>query len=58
MSKLFVTGGAGFIGSNYVAWILANSDDDVTVFDALTYAGNTGQPPSLRGRSPVPLRQG
>ncbi|MET0159014.1 MAG: dTDP-glucose 4,6-dehydratase [Acidimicrobiales bacterium] len=41
MSKLFVTGGAGFIGSNYVAWILANSDDDVTVFDALTYAGNT-----------------
>ena len=41
MSKLFVTGGAGFIGSNYVAWILANSDDDLTVFDALTYAGNT-----------------
>jgi dTDP-glucose 4,6-dehydratase len=41
VSKLFVTGGAGFIGSNYVAWILANSDDDVTVFDALTYAGNT-----------------
>ena len=24
-----------------MAWILANSDDDVTVFDALTYAGNT-----------------
>jgi dTDP-glucose 4,6-dehydratase len=41
VSKLFVTGGAGFIGSNYVAWILANSDDHVTVFDALTYAGNT-----------------
>jgi len=41
MSKLFVTGGAGFIGSNYVAWVLANSDDEVTVFDALTYAGNT-----------------
>ncbi|HEY5886409.1 MAG TPA: dTDP-glucose 4,6-dehydratase [Acidimicrobiales bacterium] len=41
MSKLFVTGGAGFIGSNYVAWVLAHSDDDVTVFDALTYAGNT-----------------
>ena len=41
MSTLFVTGGAGFIGSNYVAWVLANSDDHVTVFDALTYAGNT-----------------
>jgi len=41
MSKLFVTGGAGFIGSNYVRWVLANRDDEVTVFDALTYAGNT-----------------
>ena len=39
--KLFVTGGAGFIGSNYVKWALANGDDEITVFDALTYAGNT-----------------
>ncbi|CAB4365564.1 MAG: dTDP-glucose 4,6-dehydratase [Actinobacteria bacterium] len=38
--KLFVTGAAGFIGSNYVRWVLANSDDEVTIFDALTYAGN------------------
>ncbi len=38
--KLFVTGGAGFIGSNYVRWVLANTDDEVTVYDALTYAGN------------------
>lgn len=38
--KLFVTGAAGFIGSNYVRQVLANSDDKVTVFDALTYAGN------------------
>jgi dTDP-glucose 4,6-dehydratase len=38
--RLFVTGGAGFIGSNYVHWALANSDDTVTVFDELTYAGN------------------
>ena len=38
--KLFVTGGAGFIGSNYVRYALGNSDDEVTVFDALTYAGN------------------
>ena len=38
--KLFVTGGAGFIGSNYVRCVLANTDDEVTVFDALTYAGN------------------
>ena len=38
--KLFVTGGAGFIGSNYVRHVLAHSDDHLTVFDALTYAGN------------------
>jgi dTDP-glucose 4,6-dehydratase len=38
--RLFVTGAAGFIGSNYVRHVLANSDDHVTVFDALTYAGN------------------
>jgi dTDP-glucose 4,6-dehydratase len=38
--KLFVTGAAGFIGSNYVRRVLATTDDEVTVFDALTYAGN------------------
>ena len=38
--KQLITGGAGFIGSNYVRYILNNTDDEVTVFDALTYAGN------------------
>ncbi len=38
--RLFVTGAAGFIGSNYVRHVLATSDDHVTIFDALTYAGN------------------
>ena len=38
--KLFVTGAAGFIGSNYVRWVLANTDHEITVFDKLTYAGN------------------
>ena len=38
--KYFVTGAAGFIGSNYVRWLLANSDHSVTVYDKLTYAGN------------------
>jgi dTDP-glucose 4,6-dehydratase len=38
--RLLVTGGAGFIGSNYVRWVLGHTDDSVTVYDALTYAGN------------------
>ena len=38
--KYFVTGAAGFIGSNYARWLLANTDHTVTVFDKLTYAGN------------------
>jgi dTDP-glucose 4,6-dehydratase len=38
--KLFVTGGAGFIGSNFVRRVLSRTDDEVTVYDALTYAGN------------------
>jgi dTDP-glucose 4,6-dehydratase len=37
--KLFITGAAGFIGSNYVRWLMANTDAEITVFDALTYAG-------------------
>jgi dTDP-glucose 4,6-dehydratase len=38
--RIFVTGAAGFIGSNYVRHVLGTSDDTVTIFDALTYAGN------------------
>jgi len=38
--RQFVTGAAGFIGSNYVRHILNTTDDTVTVYDALTYAGN------------------
>jgi dTDP-glucose 4,6-dehydratase len=44
--RIFVTGGAGFIGTNYVRLILDRRDDNVTVFDALTYAGNLD---NLRG---------
>ena len=38
--RLLVTGGAGFIGSNFTRHILTTSDDQVTILDALTYAGN------------------
>jgi dTDP-glucose 4,6-dehydratase len=38
--KLFVTGAAGFIGSNFVRyWTAQHPADDVIAFDALTYAG-------------------
>ena len=43
--RLLVTGGAGFIGSNFVHRALARGDE-VTVYDALTYAGN---PANLAG---------
>ncbi|WP_460455416.1 NAD-dependent epimerase/dehydratase family protein, partial [Arthrobacter bambusae] len=40
MGKILVTGGAGFIGSNFVHYVIANTDHHVTVLDKLTYAGN------------------
>jgi dTDP-glucose 4,6-dehydratase len=45
--KLFVTGAAGFIGCNFVHRVLAHTDDEITVFDALTYAGNLANLPML-----------
>ncbi|MGH9178762.1 MAG: dTDP-glucose 4,6-dehydratase [Acidimicrobiales bacterium] len=47
--KLLVTGGAGFIGSNYVRHVLGTTDDEVTVLDALTYAGNLATLSDLEG---------
>jgi dTDP-glucose 4,6-dehydratase len=42
LTRLLVTGGAGFIGSNYVRMVLGGGlpESSVTVVDALTYAGN------------------
>lgn len=41
MTKLLITGGAGFIGSNFVHYTLTNRPEyDITVIDKLTYAGN------------------
>ncbi|WP_349829367.1 dTDP-glucose 4,6-dehydratase [Brevibacterium litoralis] len=40
MKRLLVTGGAGFIGSNFVRYVLENTDYVVTVLDKMTYAGN------------------
>lgn len=41
MKELVVTGGAGFIGSNFCHWMVKNHPDvHLTVLDALTYSGN------------------
>jgi len=46
---LLVTGGAGFIGSNFVSDWLADNDESVVNLDALTYAGNLHNLDALRG---------
>lgn len=39
-NNVLITGGAGFIGSNYVAYILEQTTDKIVVLDKLTYAGD------------------
>ncbi len=56
--KLLVTGGAGFIGSNYVRYVLGETDDEVVVYDALTYAGNLSTLKRRRRRPALLLREG
>ena len=48
---IFITGGAGFIGSNFVIDWLAQSDEPVVNLDKLTYAGNLENLASLQGDS-------
>lgn len=60
MRTLLVTGGAGFVGSNFVRHVLERSDLSVTVLDKLTYAasrdGIADLPGSAGHRSTVTSR--
>ena len=57
--RLLVTGGAGFIGSNFVHyWCNAYPSDRVVVVDALTYAGNQGSLAGLSGQENFRFVQG
>ncbi|PDQ35766.1 MAG: dTDP-glucose 4,6-dehydratase [Candidatus Lumbricidophila eiseniae] len=51
--RLLVTGGAGFIGSNFVHYVLSHTEHTVTVLDKLSYAGNLA---SLDGLDPARFR--
>ena len=56
MAELLVTGGAGFIGANFVHyWREHHPSDTITVLDALTYAGN---PANIAGLDGVELVEG
>mgnify|MGYP001415414865 FL=1 len=59
MVRLLVTGGCGFIGSNFIRWLLAD-DPNVTVvnFDKLTYAGNPENLASVFESDRYEFRQG
>ena len=51
MPNLLVTGGAGFIGANFVHyWRREHPADSIVVLDALTYAGNRMSLSSLEGK--------
>jgi dTDP-glucose 4,6-dehydratase len=54
MDRLLVTGGAGFIGANFVRHVVEHTDLRVTVLDKLTYAASPAAlaagPGGARGR--------
>jgi dTDP-glucose 4,6-dehydratase len=56
MAKLLVTGGAGFIGANFVHyWLRQHPGDRIVVLDALTYAGNRHNLDSVRDNAQLQL---
>ena len=58
MESVLVTGGAGFIGSNFVRFLLAHTDARVVVLDRLTYAGNLATLADVRSSPRLTFVQG
>ena len=59
MSKLLVTGGAGFIGSDFIRyWLAKHPDDEIVNLDALTYAGNLANLKDVASNSHYSFVQG
>jgi dTDP-glucose 4,6-dehydratase len=59
MARLLITGGAGFIGANFVQyWLAQHAGDRLVVLDALTYAGNLANLESAKHRPEFRFVQG
>mgnify|MGYP001454923819 FL=1 len=58
MSKFFVTGGAGFIGSAFVRFLINSTKHEVLNLDKLTYAGNLHSLESISGNERYSFVQG
>ena len=58
IKSILVTGGAGFIGSNFILQWLANEGDAVVNLDKLTYAGNPGNLHTIRDNRRYQFVQG
>ena len=58
MTRVLVTGGAGFISSNLCRHLLRATDHEVVIMDALTYAGNTANIADLLGHERLAFVEG
>ena len=58
-THILVTGGAGFIGSNFIHYLARTQPEwRITNLDKLTYAGKSGEPGRHGRPSGLPLREG
>jgi dTDP-glucose 4,6-dehydratase len=58
MKRILVTGGAGFISSNMIRYLLHETDHDVVTMDALTYAGNRANLADVLGHERLRFMKG